>query len=291
MAQIKKGDAHGCKAVQIALMGTDGYAYGQSGYGQTANTVSGAYLANTPKSATIPAPDRNVIEFTGGDKWLGSFQYGFSSVGAFDVVMSGYDADLIALVTGASVDQTTNEDWSIFSENDFQTSMPQVCALVTYRIQARGTNEGADLYITSVISRGWMSPKGITGAPAFQAAGEYTYSMTPTAATQLPNGMLFSATAMNLAEDKTFRTHIISNYPIALATYIADGSATTFTLPYKPVSSVVTVNDTPNFMTVNATPTAASAVSTSTGQVTLSAAGTSGDVVVMLYETNFVPST
>jgi hypothetical protein len=76
---------------------------------------------------------------------------------------------------------------------------------------------------------------------------------------------------------------------VALTTYVANGSATTFTPQYLPATSVITLNANNNMFTVDGTATALTSISTSTGLATMAAAGSSGDVNVLVYETNFVP--
>jgi len=290
MAQLKKGDAHGLAYVQVALVGTNGYAYGQVGSSLAQAADSGAYLISEPKSATMPTPDRNTINFTGGDIWLGAYQYGIDAVGSFDMTVSGFDADLIALVTGSAVDQTWNQQWTLFSENELANELPQVCMIFSYRLQARGPSDGAALWINTIIPRAWCGPRGLTGAPSFQSAGEYSFTVTPTSSTVIPNGSLLSATSLALERNKGFRVHVIADKPLGLHTFIADGSATTFTLDYLPTDDTVTLSNAGNLMAIDGTLTAASSVNTSSGLVTLSAAGSADDIVTMLYETNFVAS-
>lgn len=270
MAQIKKGDAHGLARVQVILVDTDGKGYGQLTPPGTTGTTSGAYQITDPKSCTMPAPDRNTINFSGGNKWLGAFQYGIDAVGSFELSVASYDADLIALVTGSSVDQTTNTLWTYFGENDLKEELPQVALMLTYRIQARGVNEGAAIYATTIIPRCWMGPKGLTGAPSFQSGGEYGFTITPTASTVLPHGLSIDDMAVTQQDNKIFRLHVFTDNPIAFCSHVGDaGGSTSFTLPFLPTSSTVTLNNSPNELVIDGTLTAATTVATATGVVTV----------------------
>ncbi len=108
MAQVKSGDPHGLYRVMVGVVDTNGYNYGTAGLDVANGTLIQPYLMKYAKAAEMPLPDRTVIDFTGGDVWTGSFVYGITSLGSFSLESSTVDADLIALVSGGSVDQTTN---------------------------------------------------------------------------------------------------------------------------------------------------------------------------------------
>lgn len=288
MAQIKKGNPHGLVYAQVALMGTNGRSYGVAGSSQSVNTISAAYLIKDPLSGELPIPDRTTIDFTGGDKWLGAYQYGITSLGSFTLATAALDATLIALVTGSNVDQVTNQLWTIYSEDILRERLPQVCVLLTFRLQSRETGtDGGDYYITYIIPRAWMAPKGTSGAPGFQSKGQYSFQITPTTGDKFPHGLAFG-TNQNWQDNKAPIFAIISDNPIALADYVGNGVATSFILPYKPLSTDVDSDNGRNQMVKNGTLTDLSAVNTGTAQITLAAAGASGDYHGMLYETNFI---
>lgn len=242
-----------------------------------------------PKNASLPLPDRTVIDFTGGNRWLGAYQYGITSLGSMAATFDNVDADLVAMLSGSSVDQTTTSAWTIFSENLLALSIPQVAVLVTFQLQGRGADEGGDFFITGVIGRSWAAPKGFTNAPNFQAAGEYNVQITPTSTNVFPHGVAFGAN-QDWQGNATPLLWIISGRPIHIATYIGNNTETTFTLPYLPTSNNVTQSTSPNQVAVNGTPTAPSSISTSTGEVVMGSAPAAGAYVGIMYETNFVPS-
>lgn len=291
MAQIKKGYPHGLAFAQVALVGTNGRAYGTAGPSQANGVVSGAYLIDDPISGELPIPDRTTIDFTGGDRWLGSYQYGITSLGSFTLGAADIDATLIAMVTGSKVDQTTNQKWTMYSENVLKDRLPQVCVMLTFRIQSRESGtDGGDFFITYVIPRAWMAPKGTSGAPGFQSKGQYSFQITPTAGGGLPIGVPFTQANQGWQNNKTPILAVISDNPIGLATFIADGTLTDFTLPYLPVTSTVASGNAGNLHALNGAITGLSAVDTSTGEVTLLAAGSAANYHGLMYETNFIPS-
>jgi hypothetical protein len=79
-----------------------------------------------------------------------------------------------------------------------------------------------------------------------------------------------------------------SDNQLYVETQRSDAAATTFTATYLPVSSTITINASKNEMVKNGTPTALSSFNTSTGVVTLAAAGTAADLHVVTYGTNYV---
>jgi hypothetical protein len=72
-------------------------------------------------------------------------------------------------------------------------------------------------------------------------------------------------------------------------TWITNGSGSTFNLTYKPLFSDATQTGR-NWITRNGLNIAVTSVNTSTGLVTLTSAGSSGDIVNVTYPTNFVPA-
>ncbi len=287
MAQTKIGNAHGLYRVQIGLVSSNGENYGSSA-SPSAATVLPSYVIKDPKSAEIPAPDRTVIDFTGGDRWRGSYQYGITSMGSFEMKLATVDATFIALAAGSSVDQTTNTRLTIFGENNLRPTVPQMWIALTYRLQSREAgSKGADKFITSVIPRCWVAPKGLTGAPSFQGVGEYTFTVVPTIGEKFPTGLAFG-TNQDFEEDEAAVFHIISDNPIHFVGYIASGTTTTLTLPYKPISYTYTSHDSstmPVQVVVDGVITDATSVTQATGVVVVPTIAE--DYVGVMYETLF----
>jgi hypothetical protein len=287
MAQIKKGSPHGLLAVQVGLVGTDGKSYGQVQQTAAGGTTSHTYLIKQPTNASLPFPDRTTIDFIGGDRWIGSFQYGITSLGNFDIEVQNVEADLIALVTGALVDQTTNSAWTIYGENIEQDALPQVCILITFRIQSRESgSDGADKFISYFVNRGWMAPKGVQNAPSFQTRGTYSFQLTPTSSDTFPHGIPFSTT-QNFQDNKTPVIAIMSDNPLGLTTFIHDGTTTQFNLGYQPISTSTDSDSGANQYVVGTAATDFTSVITTSGLVS-TATSADGVYSAMLYETNFI---
>lgn len=291
MAQIKIGDPHGLFRVQVGLVDATGLQFGTAGPDMANGTTTSTYLIRFPKAAEIPMPDRTLIDFTGGDVWSGSYLHGITSLGTMSLTLSTIDANLISLVAESKTDQTTNTRWSIFSDNILLPTPNQVTMITTFRIQSKETGtKGADKFIHQILPRTWLSPKGISGAPNFQGAGEYQFTVVPTIGEQLPHGIRFTEDLHNFSENETPLVYIVTDNPIHFAAHrAAAGASSIITLPFPPIgaqadyaspdSTTQGVQVVVNGATVNAT-------SIDVANRTVEVATSEGDYVGILYETN-----
>lgn len=300
MAQVKIGDAHGLYRVMVGLVDNRGYNYGTAGAGVAEGTLMSPYLMRYPKNAAPGLTDRTVVEFTGGDVWTGSYVYGITSLGSFSMTSSTVEADLIAMLGASSVDNTTNSRVVMFSENIMLPTPPQVFIIIVFRLQSKEVGQkGANKFMSYVLPRVWVAPKGVTGAPSFQSAGEYEFSVTPTIGDGFPWGNSFSSTNMNLQEDEGPMISFISDNPIHAIGYIAEtgASSVTITLPFKPVGINIASPDSsidPVQVYINGIQSNADSVTVANGQIVVSPISpavtfTGGEYIGVFYETNYVP--
>lgn len=296
MAQIKIGDPHGLYRVQVGLVDDTGLQYGTAGPDMANGTTSSTYVIRFAKAAEIPMPDRNLIDFTGGDVWTGSYLHGITSIGTASLTLSTVDANLITLVAESKTDQTTNTRWSIFGDNIMLPTPNQVTMITTFRIQSKeaGT-KGANKFIHQILPRTWVSPKGIAGAPNFQAAGEYQFTVVPTIGEKLPHGVGFTADNLNFSENESPLVYVITDNPVHFVAHRAlSGATSTITLPYTPVG-VQSDYTTPNSSTqpvqvvVNGVITDATSVDLATRTIVV--ATSEGDYVGIMYETDLIAPT
>ena len=295
MAQTTIGDAHGLYKVWVGLVDDKGYNMGIAGPDVANNTLTEPYHMRYVQSAEISMQDRTVINFTGGDVWTGSFIYGITQLGTFSLTNATVEAELIALLSDSAIDQTLNTRQTIYSENIMLASPPQVWMMIVFRLQSKepGT-KGASKFMNLILPRVWMSPKGLSGAPAFQANSTYGYQIVPTVGDRMPFGPLFSTSTLGLANDETPVFYIITDYPLHTVTIKATASASmTVNLPYLPVYFDVTTPDSatdPVQVYVNGVQVDATSVNLTTGAVVVPSGGTfvAGDIITVLYETNYV---
>ena len=300
MAQIVRGDPHGLYKVLVQKVGADGLSYGIAGENIVSAATSPAYVVHDPKSANIPLPDRTTIDFTGGDVWIQSFQYGITSLGSFDWINQSVDADLIALATDTLVDQTSNAKHTVFTEDALSAVRPQVSLVFIYRIQSTElATFGATKYIHAIIPRCWMAPKGTQNAPAFQTAGEYAFQITPTAGGRKINGPLFDSN-LNAYGNKVSAYYIITDNPLHMVVHHAAAASPTpasIVVPYTPYDEAIgSVGDTRHEIvaftpsTDVAVPGVADTITQSTKTYSVGNGGVTiaiGDIITTLYETSY----
>lgn len=236
MAQVKLGDPHGLYRVFVGLVDEIGQNVGTAGPGVGEGTMVSPYLIRYAQSAEIAMPDRTVVDFTGGDVWTGSYVYGITSLGTFQLTLATAEADLVAMLSNSTVDQTTNTRQTYFSDNIMESTPPQAFMMIVFRLQSKEVGrKGANKFMSMILPRAWVNPKGVAGAPNFQAAGTYGFTIVPTIGDRFPWGFPFSSSAMNLSDDETPVVYVITDYPPHTVGYIpTNGSATaTITLPFK----------------------------------------------------------
>jgi hypothetical protein len=112
----------------------------------------------------------------------------------------------------------------------------------------------------------------------------YTAELTP--ALRDITGVLLTALSIGSVGGKDVMTRTISDNQTHVVNVVMDGIATTIQLPFLPLSSDATGTGA-NIVTINGVPTAVTSISTSTGLVTLAAAGSADDEVTIDYETDY----
>ncbi len=236
MSQISTGDVHGLYKIFVGLVNEEGKNYGMAGLNPAAGVLLEPYELKYPKSSPLPAPDRPQIDFTGGDTYNGSYQYGITSLGTMTIEHSTVDGKLTAILSRSMLDNTTNARMLMFSENVLEPESMEVWVMIVWRIQSKQSGSfGANKYFTTIIPRAIMTPKGFNGGPSFQSATSYSYQLTLTVSDTLPWGMPVSDTAMELADDKAAWIHSITDYPLHLVGMIPEAGATeVVTLPFTP---------------------------------------------------------
>lgn len=302
MAQTKIGDPHGLYRVIVGLVDSAGYNMGTAGPNVGTATLIVPYIVRFAQSAEIALPDRTVVDFTGGDVWTGSYVYGITSLGTFQLTLSTVEADLIAMLSDSGVDQTLNTRQTIFGDNIMQATPPQCWMMTVFRLQSKETgSKGANKFLTIVLPRTWVTPKGVAGAPAFQTAGTYGFTIIPTIGDRMPWGPLFSSTALDFSEDEAPNFYIITDYPVHAVGFKpapdVPADPVTVTLPYKPVPD--STYGTPDSATqpiqvyINGEQTDAASINATTGAISVDAIAAdwvAGDYIGIFYETLYEPT-
>lgn len=271
----------------IAKRDSNGYPKGTAADpdAPTAGQVLSPHRFSFPISFTPPAPSRRLATRVGGQTVRGQRDLGLSSLGTFQIGLDSFDETFHALVAGSVVDVSTVDGWAITSPNVQKASLPKfVMGISVGYLTANGANE----YITLIFHNVQIGPALFSGS---QGDGEnpnpLTYEVVPDLSARTGIGRLYS-TMTGIAEGNSdIATMNRASREIALATFIRNGTATSFTLPFRPTSSLAT-GVAGNSITNNGVTQSVASVNTATGLVTLTTAGTSGDVVVIAYPTEWV---
>lgn len=248
-------------------------------------STSSAYVADFPRAAGITPTNPTTLEFQGGDRVWRRVIFGNKLTPSFVLTLGDVDTSLVTLVTGSSTN-TANSYRTLFSDNP-NRSAPRVmgCALMS----RFANSDGSDTWITQ-----WFPTCQVIWQVAgrnYQGATDINVTVQPVMTSKAVTGQVFGSSGLNmgLEGDQTDNYFELSAYPLQLVCFRADGAATTVTSTYRPISTVVTVNASPNPMYKNGTATALSSVVTTTGVHTLAAAGTAADMHVIVGETEYVP--
>lgn len=257
--------------------------------------VSPAIVINGPRTAGFAPKDPTELDITGSDKSLDSASFGNAKIGAFDLVVAEFSAALQALVSDSNVNSTLTSRWNQYGPNT-NLSVPGtfgVMLISRYQPARVGINVG-DRFHAYVFPRVQIRAK-VTG-PQYQAESVPSFRITPRTTDYTPLGLPFSDAGdgldLGFEDDLGDMYEIDSPNPLHIASFKKDGTLTTFDLPYLPASSVIT-SGAAAVLATNFNNTDAPAVevlssaSTTTGAVVISAAGTAGHQLTVMYETNY----
>lgn len=290
MAGSPRGNVYAFEKALVWRVGANGIAVGQlDPDALTPSTTSHAYVINGTITASLPDVKFGAAEFRGGGTYEGRADMGLESVGEGTLTVSQMDADLDALLQGGLVDTTSLGGAVISAPNSLNPSARQVGLMLIARHQGRETaNAGKNKYlhiIYPLVQMRMITPNltqegGTNPSPV-------TLKFQPSVAAYFPTGVAFGAN-QGWHQNSEFHLRLVADNPYALTTFVQDGADTTYVTGYRPVSNAVAGGNTTNWFTVNGAPTAPTSIDTTTGVVTLAAAGTSGQVAVAMYQTQFV---
>jgi hypothetical protein len=246
--------------------------------------TSGAFVLPDVKTANLAPVPAETIEIQGGDRIVATPAFGGGKTSPFEIVSSSIDTVLMGLIAGSNVN-TTNSQHTYFGPNHNRSTPRSLGCAIQQRIEM---SDGSTYFLTRIFPVCGMVIGG--GNAAFRAGNDSTITVSPVNTSTALDGRSFGSTGLNLGyQDDIGDTYwLISPYPVYFVTFAADGTATTFSTIYKPVSTTVTINASVNEMVKNATVTALSAI-TLAGTATLAAAGTAADLHVLTLGTEYVP--
>lgn len=248
-------------------------------------STSGAYVAKLVRTASFETLAPTNLNVEGGDILYTIVQYGNAKTMPFSLILSNNDRTLVEMISG-SQSNTTNAQHTVVSDNPNRSS-PRTLWL-GLQSRAEDVDSGDQYYVTKFFPACSMRIR--RAGPGFQALSDTVINVTPKMVSKALTGQVFGTSGlnMNLQDDKTDNYDYITARPIHAVSFRQDNSATTFNTIYKPISTTITLNNTPNAFFINAVATALSSL-TLAGLATLAAAGTAAIADLLLHETDYVP--
>lgn len=288
MAATEWGNA-GAFEVQVWTQDSNGYPTGdESDPDNLAQaTEKHAIRLKSFVSLDIPTPTREEATFRGGQSFLGRIDLGVSEFGSGTLTLAQFEESFAALISGSTVDETTITDWTQTSSNSNNPNLPSLGIMGSTKVRLAN---GALSWVHVVVPNIQLEPAEVSiSAGTGQNPNPLEYVMKPTLATRSVTGHLFSATSLNLTDDKAVSFQIRYNSRLGITTYKKDATDAsaggTFILGYRPTS---TATGSPNAFTVNGVTVAMTSVTPATGTVAFGIAGAADDIMVAVYPTDFV---
>lgn len=278
--------AHGAFEAQYARRSSDGYPMGVLADPDNAvgNTTTHARRLRGFVEATEMQMTIAEVEEFGGMKPLAKKQVGVEAVSGFTLTLSSHDEVLKPLVTGGSLDTTTYSTSAIYAPNSNKGDLPQgMLALSTKLQDESGTPWWYHILYHNIVMRPLnFAINSGTGRNPMASV----YQVTASQAKRTMLGVLFADLALDIEDESDYYIVLRTANRIGFTTYVHNGSATTFTTGYLPLDDDAT-GEGANRYSKNGAIAALTSVAPSTGVATLTAAGTSLDKSVLVYDTAF----
>jgi len=281
-----RGGVYDIVAAWIARVNSSGIAVGQLdpdsvGVGPT---VSPAYRIYGLDSIKPAAGTKASVQWRSSSIPDGKVQVGLDGINDAEVTVTQWDDGLGPMINGGLVDTTSlsGMEWSAPNNMNPQPNTVCFCAIAKFNRfgNTKGTKYLHFLYPYCTISRDTVGSQQVSGNQT--NPNNIVLRISPQPASKFPVGVAFGAN-QNWYGYQEFEFQGLADYPYFMDTWIADGTATTFDLTYKPKKSTVTGGKTDNWVTKNGTETAPTSISTSTGAVVVAAAGTAADIWNLFY--------
>lgn len=239
---------------------------------------SGAYLVPSAEIMPLETRELDVIQFVGGGLApMANIPTGNTGFDPFVIQLNEQDDVLRALLGGTTIETTQNANWRMSTGVVDASDVITVGMQLSYQMSDNAGSSKKFHHI--VIPKALVIPRtfwdGDKLVTQLQVAAQRT-TVAPTGETM--------TTVCNVNEVDHYE--IETDNPLFWGAYRSDGAATTFTSTYLPQSSVVTINDTPNYLTNDGVHEALSSANIATAVMTLAGAGTTGDLFVLAHEVN-----
>lgn len=247
-------------------------------------TVSPAFLLKGPMTLKTAKGSRSTVEWRGGGRPEGKTQAGLDSIGDAELQLSQWDTSLDPFMMGGLLDTTSLVNAEISAPNNINPTPNTVACCGIVKINLQGSVKGVKyvhfFYPRATMSRETPDAQQVDGNQ--KNPSPITIKITPSVTDHFWNGIAFGAN-QGYYTNSEFELALTYPYPYFFDTWIADGTATTFTTTYLPKKSTVALGKTDNWFTKNGALVVPTSISTTTGVVTLASAGSASDIINLMY--------
>lgn len=250
------------------------------------DTVYPAYLMKNVISLQTAQATYSTVEFKGGGKPEGKIQAGIDTIGNATLSLSVWDNALDAVIKGGLIDTTSLSGAEISSPDNINPNPNTVafCAIAKIDdVENVGSSSFFHIfYPKCTITRNTPNVQQVEGNQT--NPNPVTLNITPVTATKFPNGLAFGANQGWYGYSE-FEFTLTSLYPYFMDAYVQDGTEVDWSSTYLPKYSDITGGNTKNWYTRNGAIFSSGLTShnTSTGLVTMAAAGTAAQIVNAMY--------
>lgn len=278
MTNVGKYTGAGLQLAHYGFRHASGYMIGSAK--TLANGSSSAMVAmDGVQSISIQPSDFRTVNVAGNDGSVGTYIFPPETSPSGTVVLGTFNASLAALALDNKVWSDGDRDLVPIQPRDYD--FKSMIVVVNSRAQSR---DAATLGTAGFVVQEYLN---VTLVPRFAASlqnatgADWTHQMIAN-----PSATLADGRALTLANQGTTQAVGFQSYSPNLwtyHTYVSDGNTATFTLSHLPLAAdAVKIRATKN-ATIMAYTTGYT-VDIATGIVTLAAAGTAGDIVVVGYQ-------
>jgi len=278
------------RRLQVMKRNPEGYPVGMIADADNIanNTIMSAH--SIPSLRTLTHPQKTVASaFDKGDnKVRGKMYIGVDDNGEGSFEVGVEDEVFDASNQRTPVDVNIASDMAVIADNNSEVETPPWMLMgATRKLMDDGTYWfDNDIYLNVLINK---STKPGIKQDGGESPNPTIYGFVPTEADRLITGHLFEDTDLTVLENTDTFIKIRSKYPLSVTAFKGNGSATAVQLPYLPFYSGAT-GAAQNIVTKNGATIAVTSISTTTGIVTLAAAGSAGDMFIIVYQTRFRPA-
>lgn len=244
----------------------------------TATNISGMTVLKGAKTANIQIPQAEILQIPGDDGVRGVLQFPGNALPTFDMVFSDITTSFINALQGTTaIDAQSIYEWLVLDPAN--RSFPDIFLMLTRRAVSTEAGSTGNGYDTIVFPQATVSFAGPSGYSTGANAGEFTFNVTVNRTSILPWGTALSTGTHGTtgASGFMFWSQAVPTFDVA----IKDGVITSWTLTKTYASNAQALG----WKTVSGTTTTdAVTVDTPNNQVDSVAAGSSGNILTILFE-------